>query len=159
MHSPPYSWRFWERKNADSPRTRIKPEIDPKSGWNDDYHGLFLENVGEVKAYNITIEPLQMGNYSIEFTGPEISQLDSGDTCFFHPNAAPPILLRNSLGSTAIFEMLRNWQKEIGDFGAKAQGRISYKDRDGKDYETRYMVGVNVLNRDDGLVVEVVTEI
>ena len=155
----PYRWRFWERKKADSPRTRIKPKIDPKSGWNGNYHGLFLENVGEVKAYNITIEPLQMGNYFTELIGPEVSQLDPGDTCFFHPNSAPPVLLLNSPSSTAIFNMLRSWQKEIEDFGAKAQGRISYKDRDGEDHETRYMVGVDVLNRSDGLVVEVVTEI
>lgn len=150
----PTKWRFWEQRLAEN---RRKPQVDPVSGWDKrGYHGLFLKNVGDAKAYDVTMEPLQMGKYSIEFIGPEVSQLEPGDTRFLHPNSAPSILLRDFPSGAAIFKMLCNWRKEIGDLEAEAEGRIKYKDRNGVDYETRYAIGADVL-KSDGLTVRVVT--
>ena len=153
----------WKKLRSDPPPASSskselnQPEVDPTSGWDDrGYHGIFLKNVGDAKAYNVTMKPLQMGKYSIEFTGPEVSQLEPGDTRFLHPNSAPSILLRNFPGGAAIFQMLRSWQMEIGDLEAAAEGRIKYEDRNGVNYETRYTIGADVLNS-DGLAVRVVT--
>ena len=98
-----------------------------------------------------------MGNHTIRFTGPEVTYLEPGSTCFFHPNEAPAILLKDTQGGSPIFRMLRGWQREIGDWGAEAEGRIQYESVDGVKYETRYTIGVDVLNRTDGLVVRVKT--
>ncbi len=150
---------LWLQKIKEGKLQIPKPKIDPaESGWDDrGYHGLFLKNVGDIKAYDVVMEPLQMGKYPIEFTGPEVSQLEPGDKCFFHPNAAPAILLKNTPSGCPIFKVLRGWQREMGDKrSAEAKGRIKYKDRNGVDYETRYTIGVDV-DANDGLVVRIET--
>ena len=130
-----------------------KPNVVPtKSGWNDlGYHGIFVKNIGDSEAFHVTMNPLQMGSYSIPFTGPEITYLEPEDTCFFHPNDPPSVLLKNIPSGSPIFRMIRNWQEEIGDWRAEAEGWIKFKAVDGEEYETRYTIGADVLNRNDGL--------
>ena len=58
-------------------------------------------------------------------------------------------------GSGGMFRLLRDWQNSINDLGAEVEGRVQFKDEDGMGHETRYKVGVDVLNRDSGIVVRV----
>lgn len=148
-----------EIKRKTESESRRKPMVVPTKGGYDDlgYHGIFLKNNGDDAAYHITMEPLRMGDHSIRFIGPEVTYLEPGDTCFFHPHAAPAILLKNTPEGSPIFRMLRGWQGTIEDWGAEAEGEIQYENVDGVKYETRYTIGADVLNRIDGLVIRVKT--
>ena len=136
-----------------------RPTILPvRYGRNDrDYEGLLLINDGTGPALDVVVEPLQMGDNPIRFTGAEVTYLKGGDTCFFSLGNSPPaLLLRDWKGSSIFMGILRKWQKSLGDdWGASVEGLITYKDVDGSECETRYQIGADVLN-DSGLFVKTI---
>ncbi len=56
--------------------------------------------------------------------------------------------------SVDLAESLRDWQQEIGDPKRETVGVITYTDFDGRRYESYYRLGIDVQNRDAGIVVE-----
>lgn len=111
--------------------------------------GLFFKNIGGGPAFDVIAAPFQVGHPILSFVGPEVTYLEVGDTCFFRTYVEH--------GPGSVFKLLRDWQTSIEDLAAEAEGRIHYKDVDGMEYETRYKIGADVLNRDSGLVVRVET--
>ena len=109
--------------------------------------GLFFKNIGDGPAFDVIVSPFKIGNPTVSFAGAEVTYLEVGDTCFFRTCV--------DCGSGGMFRLLRDWQNSINDLGAEVEGRVQFKDEDGMGHETRYKVGVDVLNRDSGIVVRV----
>ena len=111
------------------------------------YEGLHLTNEGSCAVLNVFIEPLQIGNQTVEFGGPEVTYLKAKETCFFSLDNVPPaVVLKNWKGSSTLMRVLREWQKDLGDdWGATIEGRITYEDIHKLEHETRFRVGVDVL--------------
>ena len=131
-----------------------EPEVIPiRYGTDDGIEGLSLKNEGEKPALDLTLEPLQCGLWTVSFTGPEVTYLETGHTCFFSVDVeGPPTPLESG---SRLFRVLRGWQSETEDWGREVAGRIRYKDLNGVHHETKYRVGIDVLNRNAGLVVRV----
>ena len=127
--------------------------IPVRYGRNGLEEGLFVKNVGEKPLLDVSVDPLRLGSWTVSFIGPEITYLEAGDTCFFGIAVeGPPTPLSDGL---RLFRVLRGWQN--GDWGREATGHIRYKDIGGMNRETWYRIGVDVLNRDGGIVVGVVS--
>ena len=110
------------------------------------YEGLRLTNEGSCAVLNVFIEPLQIGNQTVEFGGPEVTYLKAKETCFFRlENEPPALLLRNWKGDSTLMGVLREWQEGLGDdWGATIEGRITYEDIRQSEGETRFRVGADV---------------
>ena len=110
------------------------------------YEGLRLTNEGSCAVLNVFIEPLQIGNQTVEFGGPEVTYLKAKETCFFRlENVPPALLLRNWKGGSTLMGVLWKWQKALGDdWGATIEGRITYEDIQKSEGETRFKVGPDV---------------
>ena len=161
--------RFFNKKRLRSVESGKSPHVVPvKSGWDGrSYSGLFFKNNGDVPAYSIVVEPLQLGETTVEFTGPEATYLESGDDFFLRlANFPPSILMKNRPRGNSLFELLRSWhmsmldegvglEQQVNKLGAQAKGCIRYKDGDGLEYETRYRIRRDVLNRETGLAIEI----
>ncbi len=149
---------FFKKKRLRSVENGKRPHVIPvESGWDErHYSGLFFKNNGDAPAYSVVVEPLQLGEAAVEFTGPEITYLEPGESFFLYPENWPPsIILLNKPFGNSLFELIRSWQLDIGDLKAAAKGCIQYKDGSGSEYEIRYRIRRDVLNRKSGLAIEV----
>ena len=136
-----------------------RPNVTPlKYGTRDFEEGLFLKNIGEAAAYDVTLGPFRLGLRTVSFEGAEVPLLEPGETCFFYPkpHGHTTILPALEKSRCALFAFLRTWQYEIveriEDARAKLQGSIRYKDQSGAEHETICTIGVDVCG-DNGLVV------
>ena len=133
---------FRKKRPLDQPTTIIPEYGSDGIG----YEGLFLKNIGDAGVLDVTIDPLQIGNQTLEFGGPEVTYLEAGDTCFFRlENVPPALLLKDWKGSSIFLGILRKWQKSLGeDWRAEVEGRITYKDVRGLEHKKRFRIGVDV---------------
>ena len=123
---------------------------------DDGIEGLRLKNVGEGHALDVTVSPLLFGLWAVSFTGPEVTYLEENHTCFFGISVeGPPTPLTSGL---RLFRVLRGWQSETEEWDREITGFVRYKDLNGVGHETIYRIGVDVLNRESGLVLRVVRE-
>ena len=147
---------LWLQTIKEGNQQSSKPKVIPIKYGQDDrgYEGLFFENMGDAPAREVTIEPLRMGYRTVLFGGPEVALLKEGETCFFTLDSVSPTDLLEGIQFSMFFsKILRTWQTEIDDVGAKAEGQIQYKDLHDREYEMRYEIGADVLS-DNGLVVK-----
>ena len=139
--------------------TKKKPCLVIPEYVRDDrgYEGLRLMNESSCTVLNVLIEPLQIGNQTVEFGGPEVAYLKAKETCFFRlENVPPALLLRNWKGDSILMGVLRKWQKDLGDnWGATIDGRITYENLRKSKGETRFRVRADV-EADLGLSVTVI---
>ena len=133
-------WQTWFSKKK--PRYIIPEYVRDDRG----YEGLRLTNESSCAVLNVFIEPLQIGNQTVEFGGPEVTYLKAKETCFFRlENVPPALLLRNWKGDSTLMGVLREWQKALGDdWDATIEGRITYEDIQKLGHETRFRVGADV---------------
>ena len=128
--------------------SKKKPRLVIPEYVRDDrgYEGLRLMNEGSCAVLNVLIEPLQIGNQTVEFGGPEVTYLKAKETCFFSLDNVPPaVVLKNWKGSSTLMRTLREWQKDLGDdWDATIEGRITYEDIHRLEHETRFRVGPDV---------------
>lgn len=144
-------------KEQDQPTSIAIPNVIPiRYGREGLLEGLFLKNVGEKPALDITVDPIQVGLWSVSFIGPEITLIEPGHTCFFEVNVeGPPTPLASG---SRLFRALRGWQNDTKDWSREVTGHIQYKDLNGVSRKTTYKVEVDVLNRDCSVVVRIVTD-
>ena len=144
-------------KEQDQPTAIAVPSVIPIRYGNEGLlEGLLLTNAGEKPVRDITVDSIQMGLWSVSFIGPEVTLLEAGHTCFFEVYVeGPPTPLADG---SRLFRALRGWQSDTEDWGREVTGHIQYKDLNGVDRKTTYKVGVDVLNRDCGVVVRLVTD-
>ena len=131
--------------------------IPTKYGKRGDEEGLFIKNVSNDPAYDVSVEPFSMGHLMVSWRGPEVAVLEAGHECFFYPETkGTPYNGPLTHASSGFFVLLRNWQSAIEDLKAEVEGIIRYKDAKFTPQETRYRVGVDLHNGNGGLVVRVV---
>lgn len=112
--------------------------------------GLFIANLGEA-ARSVIAQQIRLGRQIVSFDGPEVAQLRREDGERF----LDVTIERASHDiSVDLAESLRDWQQEIGDPKRETVGVITYTDFDGRRYESYYRLGIDVQNRDAGIVVE-----
>lgn len=148
----------FRKQKKQSVRSGKRPHVVPvESGWDERrYSGLFFKNDGDVPAYSVVVEPLQLGEVTVEFTGSETTYLEPGKSFFLYPENCPPsVVLLNTPSGNSVFNLIRSWQSGIDDPKAEAKGCVRYKDRDGSEYEISYRIRRDVLNRKSGLAIEV----
>jgi len=116
--------------------------------------GLFLANLGD-PARSVVAQQVRLGKQIVTFDGPEIAQLRREDGERFVDvtiERAP-----NDI-SIDLSESFRDWQQELGDLTRETVGVITYMDFEGRRYETYYRIGIDVQNRDGGMVVEFIEQ-
>ena len=154
-------WRLAHAPTQEEPEQQSEPTSEPhrvipiKYGKRGYEQGLFLKNVSNDPVYDVTVETFDMGHLSVSWGGPEVTFLEAGNECFFYPvTEGTPCRGPLNDGPSGFFILLRNWQSAINDLGAEVEGIIRYVA--GGKREVRYRIGVDVLNKDSGLVVRVV---
>ena len=112
--------------------------------------GLVVENVGEVIAYDISIDPIQIGPRTISFSGPEVPTLDTQCRCFFRiDTSGPPVM---DVQGDYIAALIRNWKTET-DNETDPKGCIRYRATpSGLKKRAVFEIGIDVLAR-NGIVV------
>ena len=151
----PEKWRFWKKN-----RSQEYPIVLPIKFRQDErgYEGLLLKNSGDIPVLDVVLDPLQMEDHTIRFTGAEVTYLEANATCFFPvAGISPAIVLKDLNSNSMVFNVLRGWQVSIGNkWDAEAEGRITFKDTAGHKYETTYRVGADIYSV-NGLVVRFVS--
>ena len=155
-----HQWGEWFGRWTTHPKTISMPNVIPIRYGTDDgsgIEGLSLKNVGEGHALDIAVDQLKLGSWTVSFIGPEVSYLEAGHTCFLLIAVeGPPTSM--PLVSSHLFRVIREWQGNTEEWGREAMGCIRYKDLGGVNHETRYLIGIDVLNRDCGIVVRTITD-
>ena len=150
----------WPFSRSDRKKEIETPKVIPtKYGKRGDEEGLFIRNASNDPVLEVIAEPFNMGHLTVSWKGPEVAVLEAGQECFFYPETkGTPYNGPLTHASSGFFVLLRNWQYAINGLEAEVEGIIRYKGAKSTPCKTQYRIGIDVLNRDSGLVVRVVHE-